>query len=83
MFPRMRRCSPVTIPAGYVATQDDAEALEESREELVDGHVRPRSRASRRRAVGNVLPVDQHVANGGLHGDDGMEGGLSERSGDG
>lgn len=61
-------CSCRVLPASYVATQYDAKALKQSREKLVDGHVGHRSRG----IMGYVLPVDQHVVAGGLHGDDGM-----------
>ncbi|KAF3841746.1 hypothetical protein F7725_023697 [Dissostichus mawsoni] len=61
----------VMISALYVATQYDAKALEESREQLIDGHVGPGCRACQG-ILGYVLPVDEHVAVGGLHDDDMM-----------
>lgn len=56
----------INLPARYVATQYDAKALQESWEELVYGHVRSRGSA-RRGAVGDVLPMDQHIVISGLH----------------
>lgn len=69
----------IHLPASYVPTQYDAKALKESWEKLVDGHVGPRS-WGRQSITGYVLSMDQHIAAGDLHGDDGMGG--SERSGD-
>lgn len=76
----MCNCFCASIPASYVATQYDAKALKQSREKLVDGHVGPSSRA-RKGIMGDVLPVDQHIVVGSLHGDDGTA--ISEGSGDG
>lgn len=69
----MCNCSCTTLPPSYVATQYDAKALKEGREKLVDGHVGHHSR-SHQGIMGYVLPVDQHVVVGGLHGDDGIGG---------
>lgn len=63
-------------PASDVATHDDAEALQQGGEELVDGHVGRRGSSSHG-AVGYVLPMDEHKPVGGLHGD-GEEGLLGK-----
>lgn len=54
------------LPACYIATQYDAKALQESWEELVYRHVRSCSRPCQG-AMGDVLPMDQHIAVGCLH----------------
>lgn len=59
------------LPASYITTQYDAKALEKSREQLVYGHVGNRRRAIQG-VVGDVLPMDQNIVVGHLHGDGGM-----------
>lgn len=61
-------CTCSDSPACDVATQDDTKALKESWEQFVNGHVGPSSRAHNS-IMGYVLPMDQHIVVGGLHGD--------------
>lgn len=61
------------LPASYVSTQDNSKALEQGREQFIDGHMRPGTSATtrdRQGAMRDVLPVDNHISADCLHSDD-------------